>query len=39
MKATDKPTVCIECTMAWLLYGDGAVCLLHRQPVYWKGSK
>jgi hypothetical protein len=32
------PTNCIECIMAWLLFGDGAICLLHRQPVYWRGK-
>lgn len=28
--------VCIECVMAWLLYGDGAECLLHHGRVYWQ---
>lgn len=36
---SDRPTACIECAMAWLLKGDGAVCLLHKQPIYWKGTK
>jgi len=30
-----QPTNCIECLMAWLLYGDGAICLYHLAPVYW----
>jgi|GEM_PF-4430178 len=34
-----KPTHCIECLMAWLLFGDGAICLLHRKPVFWIGGK
>jgi hypothetical protein len=24
----------MECALAWLLYGDGAICLLHHEPVY-----
>lgn len=31
--------MCIECVMAWLLHGDGAVCLVGHGRVYWKGSK
>jgi hypothetical protein len=27
--------MCIECIMAWLLFGDGAICLFHRQPVFY----
>lgn len=30
--------MCIECIMAWLLYGDGAVCLVGHGRVYWRGS-
>lgn len=30
--------MCIECIIAWLLFGDGAICLYHREAVYWKGS-
>jgi hypothetical protein len=29
---------CIECMFAWLLYGDGAICLLHRERVFLRGS-
>lgn len=30
---------CVECIFAWLLYGDGAICLLHRQPVYFHSGR
>lgn len=36
MRPGAEPGFCIECVMAWLLYGDGAICLLHREPVYWR---
>jgi hypothetical protein len=36
---TTKQTVCIECIMTWLLFGDGAVCLRCNARIYWKGSK
>lgn len=32
-------TPCIDCIMAWLLFGDGAVCLAGHGKVYWRGPK
>jgi hypothetical protein len=28
--------MCIDCIMAWLLYGDGAKCLAGHGRVYWR---
>lgn len=28
---------CIECTVTWLLFGDGAKCLAGHGHVYWHG--
>lgn len=31
--------MCMDCIMAWLLFGDGAKCLAGHGRIYWKGSK
>lgn len=30
--------MCMDCIMAWLLFGDGAKCLAGHGLVYWKGK-
>jgi hypothetical protein len=34
----EEKLACIECVMAWLLYGDGAVCLLCGHAVFLAAS-
>lgn len=35
---TPQTTNCVECIMAWLLFGDGAKCLAGHGRVYWRGG-
>jgi hypothetical protein len=28
--------ICLDCIMAWLLFGDGAECLAGHGRVYWR---
>lgn len=32
------PRGCMDCIMAYLLFGDGAVCLAGHGRIYWKGK-